>query len=63
MPQSPPDRPIRTNAALNRAAGEASRMSAASAKASPAPAAAPFTAAMTGLRIRWKPVTAAAHDS
>ncbi len=51
VPRSPADRPMRTKAALNLAAGEASRMSAASARASPPPATAPLRAAMTGTRM------------
>ena len=42
-PRSPADMPIRTNAALNFALVDASRMSAASASDSPPPAAAPLT--------------------
>ena len=49
------------NAALNLAPAEAIRMSAASARANPAPAAGPFTAAITGLVMVLKDVTAAAH--
>ena len=49
LPQSPPVSPTLMKAALNRAAGAAIRMSAANAKEKPAPAAAPLTAAITGL--------------
>ena len=52
-PTSPADRPIRTNAALNVAAGEARRISAHSAKPSPPPAAGPLTAAITGCGSSW----------
>lgn len=48
---SPADRPSRTKAALNRAAGEAIRTSAARASDSPPPIAGPLTAAMTGVAI------------
>jgi hypothetical protein len=47
MPISPPDTPILTLAATNTADSDATRMSAASARANPPPAAAPLTAAMT----------------
>ena len=50
-------------AALNRAAGAAIRMSAANAREKPAPAAAPFTAAITGLASRRNEVIDSAHDS
>ncbi|CAB4990955.1 unannotated protein [freshwater metagenome] len=63
VPTSPPVSPMRMNAALNRAAGEAIRISAASASAMPAPAAAPFTAAITGLSICRNPAIERAHDS
>ena len=47
-PMSQPERPMRTKATLNRAVAAAMRMSLASARASPPPAAGPLTAAITG---------------
>ena len=55
--------PIRTKAALKRAASEAIRTSAASASPNPAPAAAPLTAAITGVGIRRRAAIAPAHCS
>ena len=55
MPESAV-RPIRLNEVTKTAASEAIRRSQASARAKPAPAAAPLTAAITGLSssaIRW----------
>ncbi len=46
---SPPDRPTLVNRNANRAAGVATRKSAASAITAPAPAAIPCTTAMTGM--------------
>ena len=61
MPSSPIDSPTFTNAALNFAVGATSRMSAASASASPPPVAGPWIAAITGngrCRIAWMPPVA-----
>ena len=53
MPMSQFETPILRKTAPNVAAGEAVRMSQASASAKPPPTHAPFTAAIHGLRDRW----------